>query len=46
MYASSEREQAERVARLLTGQTPTLAPIDPVSQAAAGPAAKVVVVIA
>jgi LCP family protein required for cell wall assembly len=46
MYAPGAREQAARVARLLTKQSPTVAPIDPSAQAAAGATAKVVVVIA
>ena len=45
LYAPGERVQAERVARLLAGHSPTVAPIDPVTAGAAGSGAQVVVVI-
>jgi hypothetical protein len=45
LYAAGERQQAERVARLLAGRKPTVAPIDPVVAAAAGSGARVVVVV-
>jgi hypothetical protein len=45
LYASGARDQATRLARLLAGRAPTIAPIDPVAQAAAGSAAQVVAVI-
>ena len=46
LYAPGARTQAARLARLLDSRSPTIAPIDPVAQAAAGPATKVVAVIA
>jgi hypothetical protein len=45
LYAPGFRDQAGRVARLLRKQSPTIAPIDPAAQAAAGAASPVVVVI-
>ncbi len=45
LYTPGQRNQAARLARLLPGQTPTIAPIDPVAQAVAGSTAHVVVVI-
>ena len=44
LYAAGERQQAERVARLLASRSPTVLPIDPVIAAAAG-GARVAVVI-
>jgi hypothetical protein len=46
LYAPGAQAQAEQLARLLSAQTPTVAPVDPASQAAAGTAALVVVVAA
>jgi LCP family protein required for cell wall assembly len=46
LYAPGARPEAVLAARLLSAQKPTVAPIDPVSQAAAGSGTKVVVVIA
>jgi LCP family protein required for cell wall assembly len=45
LYAPGAQAQAQGVARLLSAQSPTVAPIDPASRAAAG-AAQVVVVAA
>ncbi len=45
LYAPGARAQAARLARLLARRAPKLAPIDPVTQAAAGTATEVVVVI-
>jgi hypothetical protein len=45
LYAADDRIQAERLAALLSRRRPSLAPIDPATQAAAGPNAKLVVVI-
>jgi polyisoprenyl-teichoic acid--peptidoglycan teichoic acid transferase len=45
LYAANQLAQAQRVARLLSGRSPTIAPIDPVSAAAAGSGAQVVVEI-
>jgi hypothetical protein len=45
LYEPGDRDQALRLARLLSGRSPTVAPIDPVSAAAAGSRAGVVVVI-
>jgi polyisoprenyl-teichoic acid--peptidoglycan teichoic acid transferase len=36
LYGVGEKNQAERLARLLSGRSPTVAPIDPVTAAAAG----------
>ncbi|HLY51343.1 MAG TPA: LCP family protein [Solirubrobacteraceae bacterium] len=44
LYASGERSQANLLARVLAGRSPTVAPIDPVTSAAAA-GAKLVVVI-
>jgi LCP family protein required for cell wall assembly len=44
-YAAGERAQAARLARLLAGSTPTIAPVDPGTQAAAGKRARLVVII-
>ncbi len=44
LYEPGARAQAARLARLLTRKAPTIAPMDPVAQAAAGAAAHVVVV--
>lgn len=44
LYAPGERAQAERLARLLARRAPAVGPIDPTVQAAAGTAARVVVV--
>lgn len=44
-YAPGQQGQAALVARLLTARAPTIAPMDPVTQAAAGAGASVVVVI-
>jgi hypothetical protein len=46
LYAPGNRGQATVLARVLSGQHPTVEPIDPVAQAAAGTRAKLVVVIA
>ena len=45
LYAPDQLAQAQRVARLLSAHSPTVAPIDPVNAAAAGSSARVVVVI-
>ncbi len=45
LYAPNQRAQAQRVARLLSARSPTVAPIDPMSAAAAGSGAQVVVEI-
>jgi LCP family protein required for cell wall assembly len=45
LYAPGERFQALRVARLLAARAPAVAPIDPVSAAAAGSGAKLVLII-
>jgi LCP family protein required for cell wall assembly len=45
LYAPGQRAQATLVARLLGSRTPTLSPIDPVTAAAAGSGAPVVVLI-
>ena len=45
LYAPGQRDQAMRVARLLSNRAATIGPIDPVIQAAAGTNAQVVVVI-
>ena len=45
LYAASERIQAERLVALLSRSHPNLAPIDPATAGAAGPNAKLVVVI-
>jgi polyisoprenyl-teichoic acid--peptidoglycan teichoic acid transferase len=45
LYAANERLQAERLAALLSARHPNLAPIDPATAGAAGPNAKLVVVI-
>jgi LCP family protein required for cell wall assembly len=44
-YAPGARTQAARLAHLLAGQAPKIAPIDPAARTAAGSAAKVVAVI-
>jgi hypothetical protein len=46
LYAPGAQAQAQQLARLLSAQSPTVAPVDPASQAAAGTAAQVVVVAA
>lgn len=46
LYAPGARPEAEVTAKLLGAQRPTVAPIDPVAQAAAGTKIHVVVVIA
>jgi LCP family protein required for cell wall assembly len=45
LYAPNELVQAERVAKLLSARSPTVSPIDPVSAAAAGSGAQLVVEI-
>ena len=45
LYTPGERNQAARLAHLLRAQAPTIAPIDPVAQAAAGSATALAVVI-
>jgi hypothetical protein len=45
LYGAGERAQAMRVARLLASRSATVEPIDPVSAAAAGSGAQVVVEI-
>jgi hypothetical protein len=45
LYAPGERVQARRLAALLAKRSPTIAPIDPVAAGAAGPNAKLAVVI-
>ena len=45
LYAPGDQAQAGLVARLLSARSPTVAPIDPVTAAAAGSGAQVVVVI-
>lgn len=45
LYTPHARTQAHAVARLLAFQRPIVAPVDPAAQAAAGPRAKVIVVI-
>jgi hypothetical protein len=45
LYAPGERAQAARLVRLLAARSPSLAPIDPASAAAAGSGAKLVVLI-
>jgi polyisoprenyl-teichoic acid--peptidoglycan teichoic acid transferase len=45
LYTPGQRSQAARLARILSEQAPTIVPIDPVAQAAAGSAARVVVVV-
>jgi polyisoprenyl-teichoic acid--peptidoglycan teichoic acid transferase len=45
LYSPGDRVQAERVARLLSSRAPAVAPIDPVTSAAAGSNAGVVVVL-
>jgi hypothetical protein len=45
LYAAGERRQAQLLAKILSGRSPTVAPIDPVTSAAAA-GAKLVVVIA
>jgi hypothetical protein len=44
MYAQGQNEQAQRLARLLSAQRPTVAPLDPATAAAAGGAQLVVVI--
>jgi LCP family protein required for cell wall assembly len=46
LYAPGERAQAALLAHVLAGQKPSIQPIDPVTQAAAGRSARVAVVIA
>ncbi len=46
LYAPGQRAAALGLARLVPGQVATIAPVDPSSQAAAGPNAQVIVVIA
>jgi hypothetical protein len=45
LYAPGDEHQADLVAKLLSSQGPSVNPIDPAAQAAAGESAKVVVVI-
>jgi len=45
LYGPNEQAQATRLARLLKTRSPTIAPIDPVTQGAAGSGAQLVVVI-
>jgi hypothetical protein len=45
LYGPGARTQAARLARLLATRKPTIAPIDPVAQAAAGSATEVVAAI-
>jgi LCP family protein required for cell wall assembly len=45
LYAPGQRLQAGRLAALLSHRAPTIAPMDPEAAGAAGPAAKLVVVI-
>ena len=45
LYLPRSQRQAKRLARLLAASRPTVAPIDPVVQAAAGTAAKIAIVI-
>ena len=45
LYATGERLQAQRLARMLAPEGPTVAPVDPATTAAAGYGAKLVVVI-
>jgi LCP family protein required for cell wall assembly len=45
LYVPGLQPQAELLAHLLSSQQPTVAPIDPVAQAAAGPSAQLVIVI-
>ena len=45
LYAPGQRDQAMRVARLLSNRAATIGPIDPVTAAAAGTTARVAVVI-
>ena len=45
LYANGAKTQAEKLAAMLKARAPTLAPIDANAQAAAGPTARVVVLI-
>jgi LCP family protein required for cell wall assembly len=45
LFVPGQQPQAELLAHLLSSQRPTVAPIDPVAQAAAGPSAQLVIVI-
>ncbi len=45
LYAPGARAQAAQLARLVSARSPAVAPINPVTQAAAGPKIKLVVVI-
>ncbi len=45
LYTPGQMAQADRLARLLKGQSPTIAPADPVAEGAAGTAARVIVVL-
>jgi hypothetical protein len=45
LYAPGARPQAVRLARLLTNLAPTIAPIDPTAQAAAGGGVELALVI-
>jgi hypothetical protein len=45
LYTADERIQAERLAALLSGRHPNIAPIDPTAAGAAGAGAKLVIVI-
>ena len=45
LYQPGQQAQAHRLARLLATHRPTVAPIDPEAAAAAGPAARLVIVI-
>jgi hypothetical protein len=45
LYSPGESAQAARLARLLGGRSSTVAPIDPVTAAAAGSGARLVVLI-
>jgi hypothetical protein len=45
LYAPGDRSQARRLARVMSAQDPTVAPIDPAAAGAAGNGARLVVVI-
>jgi hypothetical protein len=44
LYAPGARDQAVRLAHVLSGRTPTIEPIDPAAQAASGHASLAVVI--
>jgi hypothetical protein len=45
MYAPGDQRQAQRLARLMSSRSPVIDPMDPVTAAAAGNGAALVVVI-